>query len=561
MLGKRIRKTLLPLALALVVLLSSVPLFSVSAASYGTVDRVVYVSVNGSDSGKGTKASPYASVSKALSVLCGSAASKNGGTIVLMDNPTPDEGSYALTRGIMSRYSYNNLLTFTGKDPYDGTIYPARLDYENFGLSGPTKFEYLPFYPSRTSLFINTCGYPLIIGEEVYATRFSLLFHDGIGEIKKGTVNSTDTTIDGGTVDSIHVGGGYATDTSYGVLGDCSLRINGGTVSAVKIGFDSYNAAHTDAQIRGNVTVVLEADGNIGTVKTGRIVNNTIGGAFTFVVNGNKTIAVESLPNAQKGVYCVYSKTHGNVEPTDTIGDFTITADRGYVAVIDGEVYENGVHTLPTGETTVRYVRDGSENVSDEAYVVGSSDGMFYPDSPITRAEGIMMLYNTLEHEKDFTETAFSDIAETDWYYDAVCFFEAYDMLPPEWSGSFEPTRALSRAELVYIAERMYVHGTSSYKLADFSDVGEKHPYYDEIMSAYKEGKINGYGDGTFRPEAEITRAETVAVINGLPMFPYRTGQTDRLPRQAKAKAAVTGKRIPSTPHMFCRRRAKPMRR
>ena len=505
------------LLLALAVLFGSIPLFSVSADAYETVDRTVYVSENGSDSGKGTKASPYATVTRALTALCGGASSKNGGTIVLMDSTSQnvENGTFALNNGILKQYAHNNLLVITGKDPYDGTVYPAKLYYDNFGLVGPTKFEHVMLYPSRSSLYINTCGKPLVLGDDVSAARYQLLIHDGIGEAKRGTVDSTDTVVDGAVVTRIYVGGGYAINTSYGVMGNSSLTIKSGVLSEAVIGFDSYSASHTDAQIRGNVTVTVEGDGVLSKISIRHLPNDTIGGAFSLILNGGKKTAVESLPQAAKGVYVLYSGLHGKAEATDTEGSFRITADKGYLPVINGTQQESGVYAFPQGESTIQYVRGGSSGVSLKAYAVGSADGNFYPDAPITRAEGITMMAATLADKETVSDgTAYADVTEYDWFYDALCYFEKYGLLPNSFETDFEPTRRLTRGEFLYMAEALYIHGTGSYKLADFSDVSEKHPFYRAIMTAYNEGKINGYDDGTFRPDAEITRAEAVAVLN-----------------------------------------------
>ena len=510
------RKILLTLLLSFALILSALPssFLSASAASYGTSDRVVYVSANGSDSAAGTKKAPFKTLSKAIGELCASIQQNNGGTVVLMDDLTPD-GSNALTGSIMRSKKYAKLLTFTGRDPDDGTIYPARLRYDGFGLSGPTKFEYLEFYPCRSSLHINTCGKPLIVGKGTSVGQYDLRFHDGIGETQRGTVSSTDTTIEGGSVGTVFVGGGYATDTANGVTGNCSLTVTGGHVGGISIGFDSYSAQHTDARIDGNVTITVSGEGSVGKISTRRIVNGTIGGALTVILNNNKTTSFESLPNAQKGVYRIFSGSHGRVEATDTVGSFRVIPNKGYYVLLDGERQPEGIYTFPTGDTVVQFVRGGDTNITENAYVSGDGAGFFNPDSLITRAEGVMMLYKTIETDEEIADgNAFLDVARTDWFYDGVNYFDHYGILPEDWVANLEPSLSLTRAEFIHMATLLYPQTTSSYKLSDFSDLTENNPYYEEMLGAYNEGKINGYGDGTLRPDAEITRAEAVTIVN-----------------------------------------------
>lgn len=88
---KRSFRKILSSLLVSVLVLSVMPtvFFSASAASYGTSDRVVYVSANGSDSAAGTKKAPFKTLSKAIGELCASIQQNNGGTIVIMNDLHP----------------------------------------------------------------------------------------------------------------------------------------------------------------------------------------------------------------------------------------------------------------------------------------------------------------------------------------------------------------------------------------------------------------------------------------------------------------------------------------
>lgn len=164
------------------------------------------------------------------------------------------------------------------------------------------------------------------------------------------------------------------------------------------------------------------------------------------------------------------------------------------------------------------YVKTGEPilNIDDHyAYMKGYPDKTFGPDKPMTRAEVTMMFARLLKErpEKDKKYIMpYKDIHENDWYAYAVTFMSEKKLVSGYPDGTFKPNAPITRAEFASIASRF----DSLADKADlkFSDVSKNHWAYKVICSAEVKGWISGYPDGTFKPEKNITRAEVVSSTN-----------------------------------------------
>ena len=149
-------------------------------------------------------------------------------------------------------------------------------------------------------------------------------------------------------------------------------------------------------------------------------------------------------------------------------------------------------------------------NTADHfAYIQGYSSGMFKPDTGVTRAEAAQMFYSLLL-DRNGEKGSFSDV-QGQWYDNAVNTMAGLGVIHGYEDGRFRPDWKITRAEFVTIAARFVTltEGTSS-----FSDVPEDHWAAPYIITAAERGWVSGFQDGTFRPEAGITRAETVTILN-----------------------------------------------
>lgn len=146
------------------------------------------------------------------------------------------------------------------------------------------------------------------------------------------------------------------------------------------------------------------------------------------------------------------------------------------------------------------------------AYMIGYDTGLFGPESNITRAEVARVFYNLLIEHKNDSSVRFSDVPAQAWYYNAVAELTKSGIIRGYEDGTFRPDQAITRAEFTAIAARFAKISTD--RTVDFSDVSVNMWYYDAVRTAVSYGWVNGYEDGTFRPEQSIARGETATIVN-----------------------------------------------
>jgi uncharacterized repeat protein (TIGR02543 family) len=169
----------------------------------------------------------------------------------------------------------------------------------------------------------------------------------------------------------------------------------------------------------------------------------------------------------------------------------------------------------PVSDTTASSVSDQLITETHVAYIFGYPDGTVQPDGNITRAEIAMIFFRLLKDdvraEYQTTENTFTDVSDSAWYGEAVSTLAAMGILNGNGEGSFAPDEPITRAELATVCARFDTSTTSG--TSSFSDI-EGHWAQAYIQRAASLGWVQGYEDGTFRPDAAITRAETMALIN-----------------------------------------------
>ena len=148
-----------------------------------------------------------------------------------------------------------------------------------------------------------------------------------------------------------------------------------------------------------------------------------------------------------------------------------------------------------------------------EEYIAGYPDGTVRPDGKITRAEVSAIFARLTENSAPANYSSkFSDVRAYDWFCDSVMKLSKKDIIKGYPDGTFKPNKSITRAEFAVIASK-YIKNP---KAADetFSDVPMNHWAKDAIAKVKAEGWISGYTDGTFKPDAPITRAEAVSIVN-----------------------------------------------
>ena len=283
----------------------------------------------------------------------------------------------------------------------------------------------------------------------------------------------------------------------------------------------------------GSYTVIVTGKGNYtGTFElVYTIQNKPSGGGGTGGGGGSATTRYTIEAEAGRG---------GEITPDGRVrvdrGDnqtFRITADEGYEiadVIVDGEsvgavssyTFENvrKNHTISVTFTEDEPVADPDDtgvsgwlNTSDHIqYLSGYGGGKFGPTDNMTRAQAAQMFYNLLLDQDVPITVHFTDVAADAWYAKAVNTLASLGIVDGIGDNHYAPERAITRAEFTVIAMRFAELDTSGENI--FSDVTADAWYYDYVVGSIQYGWINGYEDGTFRPNNTITRSEVTAIVN-----------------------------------------------
>ena len=149
------------------------------------------------------------------------------------------------------------------------------------------------------------------------------------------------------------------------------------------------------------------------------------------------------------------------------------------------------------------------------AYIVGYPDGNVKPGSSITRAEVATIFFRLLTEDvrtaNSTQSNSLSDVSRGQWFNHAISTLSSMGIVKGNPDGTFDPDAPITRAEFAAIAARFDDKNTNN--TSNFSDIAS-HWAKDEIGVAANKGWINGYPDSTFRPDQYITRAEAMTLVN-----------------------------------------------
>ncbi len=149
------------------------------------------------------------------------------------------------------------------------------------------------------------------------------------------------------------------------------------------------------------------------------------------------------------------------------------------------------------------------------AYIVGYPNGNVEPNGNITRAEVATIFFRLLTEEvrtaNSTQSNSLSDVTRGQWFNHAVSTLSSMGIVKGHNDGTFAPNAPITRAEFAAIAARLDDKNTDT--SSKFTDIAS-HWAKNEIGIAANKGWINGYPDGTFRPNQYITRAEAMTLVN-----------------------------------------------
>ena len=282
---------------------------------------------------------------------------------------------------------------------------------------------------------------------------------------------------------------------------------------------DKNNTSKTGTtNASGKVTLPVKSSGGGGGSYSGgggggisyySSVNVTVKDKDGMAVTTTKSVTSDkvtlTLPNGytlDDNNYTVTVKDRsGKVKP-----DFTVVLKDKNKKEATGETDENGVVVLP-----------GKEH---KAYIVGYPDGTFRPNGNMSRAEAAAIFARLISEEKGESITgkpSFGDVSSKEWYYSYIGYLEKYNVIEGYNDNTFRPEKQVTRAEFVAMAVRCYDVTNDVNKseyTVNYTDISSNHWAYKDVAYAKHTGWLNGYADGSFKPDVNITRAEVVAVVN-----------------------------------------------
>ena len=209
---------------------------------------------------------------------------------------------------------------------------------------------------------------------------------------------------------------------------------------------------------------------------------------------------------------------------TITVTDNEREPQEGVTVIVKGDLgqSERG-ETDADGKLTVPAI---TESEYHSVYIVGYEDGSFGPERNMTRAEASAIFARLLsdrlgERIPSGSGVKFEDVDPDAWYAGYVQYLTGYGIAVGFDDGLFHGDEAITRAEFVAMTVRFFaVYGDGDAEImeqyAEFNDVSDGYWAAEYIQDAAIHGWIEGYGDGTFRPGVDITRAEVVTIVNRL---------------------------------------------
>ena len=285
---------------------------------------------------------------------------------------------------------------------------------------------------------------------------------------------------------------GYASHT--GNPGEaCSVC---GAIIGYEITFDA-NGGQCDT-----TSMYTDTAGKLSTLPTPTRGGYTFDGWFTEK-SGGTVVTAETVYSANTTLYAhwtvipsattylvdVMESAHGTVTASPKwaskgrIVTLTVTPDEGYklaaLAVTD---------------------KDGNK-----MELTNNGDGTYTFKMPASKVTV------TATFTKDIVTLPFIDVSDSDWFYEPVCFVYSQGLMTGTSATTFEPNTPLSRAMLVAVLHRL--EGSPAASGSDFSDVAEGDWYAQAVNWAASVGVVNGFEDGTFQPNTAITREQMAAIL------------------------------------------------
>ena len=234
---------------------------------------------------------------------------------------------------------------------------------------------------------------------------------------------------------------------------------------------------------------------------------------ITEALDGQKLVKGTANAKDEITVYDASNRKLGSITVNNS-GVFTVFLDR---ALIYGETIKIEAKDEKGAISKLEYkvTKNAVETVKAISYIKGYPDGTFKPQANVTRAEAAQMFATLLNGGANFgtsSATRFSD-ASDNWFSKAVNYVVAKGLISGYPDGTFKPNESITRAEFAQMISGYVKNEKKS--TTDFQDVKD-HWAKDAIDKLYGNKNVSGYPDGSFKPNAKITRAEAVTILNSV---------------------------------------------
>ena len=209
---------------------------------------------------------------------------------------------------------------------------------------------------------------------------------------------------------------------------------------------------------------------------------------------------------------------------TVTVTDNERQPQEGMTVIVKGDLGQR--ETGKTDEAGKLTVPGVTETEYHSAYIVGYTDGTFGPERSMTRSEAAAIFARLLADKLDEripggNNVKFTDVSPDAWYAGYVQYLTGYGVAVGYNDRTYRGDEAITRAEFTAMAARFFdVYGDGDEAIMEqyqgFDDVSDGYWAAEYIRDAAIHGWVEGYGDGTFRADDPIDRAEVVTIVNRL---------------------------------------------
>ncbi|RVU54194.1 S-layer homology domain-containing protein, partial [Anaerosphaera multitolerans] len=239
----------------------------------------------------------------------------------------------------------------------------------------------------------------------------------------------------------------------------------------------------------------------------------------SFEIVGNKvTGVIDELKKNEE----VEIKISGTLKSSDRAGDIFKN-----IVIVEGKETESGeTKVVDRDDISGGYIRWNSSGKSNVVlnkgehfgYLIGYPDGTIRPEGRISRAEVSTIFFRMMTDDSRNsnwnTTNEFNDVRTTDWYNNAISTLSKAEAVTGYPDGSFKPNAKITRGEFATMASRFL---SETGELTDYKFTDTKGNWAEEAISKLaSKGLIKGYEDGSFRPDQEITRAEAATLMNAV---------------------------------------------